>query len=74
MEDVYAAGDIATYTDWRTGEEMRIEHWRTALQQGRIAARNMIGKKEKNKCVPFFWTAQPECPSIMLDMLKIGRK
>ena len=51
-------GDIATYTDWRTKEEVRIEHWRTALQTGRIAARNMIGKKEMNKCVPFFWTAQ----------------
>jgi len=58
MEDVYAAGDIATYTDWRTGEEVRIEHWRNALQQGRIAARNMTGKKEKNRTIPFFWTSQ----------------
>jgi NADPH-dependent 2,4-dienoyl-CoA reductase/sulfur reductase-like enzyme/nitrite reductase/ring-hydroxylating ferredoxin subunit len=58
MEDVYAAGDIATYTDWRTGEDLRIEHWRTALQQGKIVARNMLGKKEKNRSVPFFWTSQ----------------
>lgn len=58
MEDVYAAGDIATFTDWRTGEDTRIEHWRTALQQGRLAARNMLDKKEKNNIVPFFWTSQ----------------
>ena len=57
-DDVYAAGDIATFTDWRTGEAMRIEHWRTAEQQGRIAAHNMMDKKFPNKIVPFFWTSQ----------------
>ncbi|MCL5030180.1 MAG: FAD-dependent oxidoreductase [Bacteroidetes bacterium] len=58
QDDVFAAGDIATYTDWRTGEDMRIEHWRTAEQQGRIAALNMLDKKNPNKIVPFFWTSQ----------------
>jgi len=57
-DDVFAAGDIATFPDWITGEEIRIEHWRTAEQQGRIAGANMAGKKIENNSVPFFWTQQ----------------
>ena len=56
--DIFAAGDIASFTDWRTGELTRIEHWRTALQQGRVAGFNMAGKKTPYKKVPFFWTNQ----------------
>jgi apoptosis-inducing factor 3 len=56
--DIYAAGDIATFREWRTGAEMRIEHWRTAEQQGRVAAHNMAGKEIAYRSVPFFWTNQ----------------
>jgi NADPH-dependent 2,4-dienoyl-CoA reductase/sulfur reductase-like enzyme len=57
-DNIYAAGDIARFTDWRTGTENRIEHWRTAEQQGRYAAHNMAGKHVEYRSVPFFWTAQ----------------
>ncbi len=57
-EDVYAAGDIATFPYWYTGELLRIEHWRTAEQQGRIAGHNMAGKGIPYRGVPFFWTTQ----------------
>lgn len=56
--DVYAAGDIVTIQDWRTAEDIRIEHWRTALQQGRTAAHNMAGKVTPFGSIPFFWTDQ----------------
>ncbi|MGH9852356.1 MAG: FAD-dependent oxidoreductase, partial [Blastocatellia bacterium] len=56
--DLYAAGDIAWFPSAPTGERQRIEHWRTALQQGRIAARNMAGKNIRYSSVPFFWTRQ----------------
>ena len=57
-DGVYAAGDIAYFPHPLTGERQRIEHWRTAMQQGRIAAGNMLGKKIVYDSVPFFWTRQ----------------
>ncbi|HEX2639520.1 MAG TPA: FAD-dependent oxidoreductase [Pyrinomonadaceae bacterium] len=56
--EIYAAGDIVHFPDARTGETTRIEHWRTAEQQGRIAAHNMAGKLTDYAAVPFFWTTQ----------------
>ncbi len=57
-DDLYAAGDIVHFPDARTKELIRIEHWRVAMQQGRVAARNMAGKQEPFIAVPFFWTRQ----------------
>jgi NADPH-dependent 2,4-dienoyl-CoA reductase/sulfur reductase-like enzyme/nitrite reductase/ring-hydroxylating ferredoxin subunit len=57
-EDIYAAGDIASFMDWRTGENIRIEHWRLAEQLGRTAAHNMAGREVEYLSVPFFWTNQ----------------
>jgi apoptosis-inducing factor 3 len=62
-EGVYAAGDIAYFPDLRTGEHQRIEHWRTAMQQGRIAAHNMAGKEIAYEGVPFsgHGSSTPDC-------------
>ncbi|MEH1785560.1 MAG: FAD-dependent oxidoreductase [Nostoc sp.] len=57
-DGIYAAGDIARYPDWRTSKSIRVEHWRVAAQQGRIAAHNMAGKPVKFRGLPFFWTMQ----------------
>lgn len=58
FDSIYAAGDIATYPDWRTQKPIRIEHWRTAQQQGRVAGMNMLGIAAEYTGVPFFWTTQ----------------
>jgi NADPH-dependent 2,4-dienoyl-CoA reductase/sulfur reductase-like enzyme/nitrite reductase/ring-hydroxylating ferredoxin subunit len=57
-DDVYASGDIASFPDFRTGNHIRIEHWRLAQQLGRTAGANMSGKEIKFSGVPFFWTQQ----------------
>ncbi|MEH2398497.1 FAD-dependent oxidoreductase [Nostoc sp.] len=61
-DGIYAAGDIARYPDWRTNESLRVEHWRVAAQQGRIAAHNMAGKAVKFRGLPLFWTMQFKFP------------
>ncbi len=57
-DDVFAAGDIVHFPDPRTGERVRIEHWRLAQQHGRVAARNMAGQVVEYEGVPFFWSGQ----------------
>lgn len=57
-KNIFAAGDIARYPDWRTETSVRIEHWRLAGQHGRIAAYNMLEHRIPFKSIPFFWTDQ----------------
>lgn len=57
-DSIYAAGDIAAFIYKRTGKRIHIEHWRTAQQQGKLAALNMLGKNIKQHIIPFFWTSQ----------------
>lgn len=54
VDGVWAVGDIATFP--LGGQSRRIEHWRLAQQQARIAATNMLGGEEHYLDVPFFWT------------------
>jgi NADPH-dependent 2,4-dienoyl-CoA reductase/sulfur reductase-like enzyme/nitrite reductase/ring-hydroxylating ferredoxin subunit len=53
-DGLWAVGDIATFP--LNGQPQRIEHWRLAQQQARIAAANMLGADERYLDVPYFWT------------------
>jgi NADPH-dependent 2,4-dienoyl-CoA reductase/sulfur reductase-like enzyme len=61
---VYAAGDIARWPNAQfDGEEMRVEHWTNASEQGLHVAKNLLAEAQGEatsaySAVPFFWSDQ----------------
>jgi NADPH-dependent 2,4-dienoyl-CoA reductase/sulfur reductase-like enzyme len=60
---VYAAGDLVRWYNPLFGEEMRVEHWTNAAEQGALAASNLISEAAGQTLVdyapvPFFWSEQ----------------
>lgn len=54
--DVYAAGDIAEYDSVVHQQRVRIEHWDVAENQGKTAARSMLGHDDPHDVVPYFFS------------------
>jgi 3-phenylpropionate/trans-cinnamate dioxygenase ferredoxin reductase subunit len=53
---IFAAGDVCSYDSVVHGQRLRVEHWDVALQQGRHAARAMLGSEEPYREVPYFFS------------------
>ncbi|MGA9279085.1 oxidoreductase C-terminal domain-containing protein, partial [Ilumatobacter sp.] len=60
---VYAAGDVLRWPNSLFDEEMRVEHWTNAAEQGAAAAKNLLAVARGEEPapyapVPFFWSDQ----------------
>jgi NADPH-dependent 2,4-dienoyl-CoA reductase/sulfur reductase-like enzyme len=58
MPGIVAAGDVVRWHNAFFDEEMRIEHWTNAVEQGRHAAATLLGDSQPYQPVPYFWTDQ----------------
>jgi NADPH-dependent 2,4-dienoyl-CoA reductase/sulfur reductase-like enzyme len=54
--DIYAAGDVASFSNPALGTRMRVEHEDNANTMGRHAGRNMAGEQAPYDHLPFFYS------------------
>lgn len=54
--DIYAAGDVANTSNPLYRQSMRVEHWDNAIKQGRLVARNMLGRHEPYTKISYFFS------------------
>lgn len=57
-QDVWGAGDVASWLHLGYGQRMRLEHRTNAQEQGHAVAKNILGAREPFTPVPYFWTDQ----------------
>jgi 3-phenylpropionate/trans-cinnamate dioxygenase ferredoxin reductase subunit len=55
---VFAAGDVADAWHPLFQTRIRLEHWSSALNQGPVAARNMLGGRVAYERIPYFFSDQ----------------
>jgi 3-phenylpropionate/trans-cinnamate dioxygenase ferredoxin reductase component len=53
---IFAAGDACSFVHPLFGKRIRLECWKNAEDQARIAASNMLGHNETCNAVPWFWS------------------
>ena len=59
LPDVFAAGDVTNHLHPIFGR-LRVEHWNNGYQQGRAAARSLLGRTEPYDYIHTFWSDQYE--------------
>jgi len=59
LPDVFAAGDVTNHLHPIFGR-LRVEHWNNGYQQGRAAARSLLGDERPYDYVHSFWSDQYE--------------
>lgn len=64
VEGIFAAGDCCSYESSIHSRRLRVEHWDVAFQQGRHAARGMLGDKRPYEIVPYFFSDMSDWASL----------
>jgi 3-phenylpropionate/trans-cinnamate dioxygenase ferredoxin reductase subunit len=57
-KDVFACGDVASWSHPSLGTRVRVEHWENARQSGMAAARAMLGQPVSYDWIPYFYSDQ----------------
>lgn len=56
--EVFVAGDVAAAQHPVYGRRLRVEHWDNAIEQAKVAARNMLGQGVAYERRPYFYSDQ----------------
>ena len=70
--DVFAAGDVTSFFDPVFAKRRHVEHWDNAVKQGRLAAHNMLGRRQRYDEVSYFFCDFGEVSFSMLGAPEEG--
>ena len=66
---IYAIGDCANFTFFKSGQPIRLESVQNATDQARVAAAAILGKDQPYEEAPWFWSDQAD---LKLQMAGLG--
>jgi 3-phenylpropionate/trans-cinnamate dioxygenase ferredoxin reductase subunit len=67
-EKIVAIGDCAAFDHWDLGRRIRLESVQNAVDQGKTAAKTLVGKREPFREVPWFWSDQGDVKLQMVGL------
>lgn len=67
-EEIVAIGDCAAFDHWDLGRRIRLESVQNAVDQGKTAAKTLVGKREPFREVPWFWSDQGDVKLQMVGL------
>ncbi len=68
VPEVLAIGDTVSFTHWETQRRVRLESVQNAVDQGKVAAATLLGKREAYRDVPWFWSDQGDVKLQMVGL------
>ena len=68
VPEVLAIGDTVSFTHWETQRRVRLESVQNAVDQGKVAAATLLGKREPYRDVPWFWSDQGDVKLQMVGL------
>lgn len=71
VPEIVALGDCAAFDHWALGGRVRLELVQNAVDQGKTAAKTLLGRREPYRDVPWFWSDQGD---VKLQMVGLSHK
>lgn len=68
LTDVLAIGDCVSFNHWEHGHKVRLESVQNAVDQGKVAAATLVGRREPYRDVPWFWSDQADVKLQMVGL------
>jgi 3-phenylpropionate/trans-cinnamate dioxygenase ferredoxin reductase subunit len=68
VPQIVAAGDVVSFEHWELGRRVRLESVQNAVDQGKIVAATLLGRREAYRSVPWFWSDQGEVKLQMVGL------
>jgi 3-phenylpropionate/trans-cinnamate dioxygenase ferredoxin reductase subunit len=68
VPEIVAVGDAVSFVHWELGRRIRLESVQNAVDQGKIAAATLLGRREAYRAVPWFWSDQGDVKLQMVGL------